>query len=239
MDTTPETQLPFSGAKPMQSHARFEKTLLINQNIIIIHSTPLMRLGITAALYDSSLFSRFSISSFRTLEEADTKIIGARFGDVVVLDVDAWTSLTLPARSDVYQNIRMRGLVFGLIAMESRTDGSILELEGLSGLIGPEAEIGRVVSMVQDLVDGRRHFFQKRAPVTSTSRLSSLSKRQVEILKLMTQGLLNKQIASELGITEGTVKSHVSTILEKLNCARRTQAIATYIKSAQESSSPI
>jgi DNA-binding NarL/FixJ family response regulator len=58
-----------------------------------------------------------------------------------------------------------------------------------------------------------------------------LSNRQFEILELMTRGLLNKQIAWELGLTEGTVKSHVSAILEKLGCDRRTQAITTFMHS--------
>ena len=51
------------------------------------------------------------------------------------------------------------------------------------------------------------------------------------ILELMTRGLLNKQIAWELGLTEGTVKSHVSAILEKLGCSRRTQAITAFMLS--------
>ena len=66
------------------------------------------------------------------------------------------------------------------------------------------------------------------SPPTGMSKLSS---RQVEILELMTRGLLNKQIAWELGVTEGTVKSHVSAILEKLGCDRRTQAIAAFLQS--------
>jgi DNA-binding NarL/FixJ family response regulator len=46
----------------------------------------------------------------------------------------------------------------------------------------------------------------------------------------MTRGLLNKQIAWELGLTEGTVKSHVSAILDKLGCDRRTQAITAFMQ---------
>ena len=65
-----------------------------------------------------------------------------------------------------------------------------------------------------------------------------LSVRQLEILELMTRGLLNKQIAWELGLTEGTVKSHVSAILEKLGCSRRTQAIAAFLANAGGGSMP-
>ena len=65
----------------------------------------------------------------------------------------------------------------------------------------------------------------------TTKDFQVLSPRQLQILGLMAKGLLNKQIAWELGLTEGTIKSHVSAILEKLKCSRRTQAIASYIQS--------
>lgn len=60
-------------------------------------------------------------------------------------------------------------------------------------------------------------------------RLDTLSGQQFRVLDLMSQGRLNKQIAYDLGISEGTVKSHVSSILRKLGVERRTQAIAAFI----------
>jgi DNA-binding NarL/FixJ family response regulator len=42
---------------------------------------------------------------------------------------------------------------------------------------------------------------------------------------MLSQGLLNKQIAYELGVSEATVKAHVSAILQKLNVESRTQAV--------------
>jgi DNA-binding NarL/FixJ family response regulator len=60
-------------------------------------------------------------------------------------------------------------------------------------------------------------------------KLDSLSGQQWKVLDLMSKGRLNKQIAYDLGISEGTVKSHVSAILRKLGVERRTQAIANYI----------
>jgi DNA-binding NarL/FixJ family response regulator len=62
--------------------------------------------------------------------------------------------------------------------------------------------------------------------------LARLSRRQFEILELMTGGLLNKQIAGQLGVSEATVKAHVSSILVKLNCSRRTQATTAYMRLA-------
>jgi DNA-binding NarL/FixJ family response regulator len=53
---------------------------------------------------------------------------------------------------------------------------------------------------------------------------SELSPRELDILRLIVKGLSNKQIASHLGITEGTVKWHVNIVLSRLNVSDRTQA---------------
>ena len=56
-------------------------------------------------------------------------------------------------------------------------------------------------------------------------RLKALTPKQLSVLKMLRQGLLNKQIAHELQIEETTVKAHVSEILRKLNVSSRTQAV--------------
>jgi DNA-binding NarL/FixJ family response regulator len=57
------------------------------------------------------------------------------------------------------------------------------------------------------------------------ARLSSLTPQQVRVLMMLSEGLLNKQIAYELGVSEATVKAHVSAILQKLGVESRTQAV--------------
>lgn len=57
-----------------------------------------------------------------------------------------------------------------------------------------------------------------------------LTKRELEILKLIAKGLLNKEIANELNITERTVKNHISNIFKKINVYDRTQAAVYAIK---------
>jgi DNA-binding NarL/FixJ family response regulator len=57
------------------------------------------------------------------------------------------------------------------------------------------------------------------------ARLASLTPQQVRVLMMLSGGLLNKQIAYQLGVSEATVKAHVSAILQKLGVDSRTQAV--------------
>ncbi|MGA7218141.1 MAG: response regulator transcription factor [Candidatus Sulfotelmatobacter sp.] len=59
---------------------------------------------------------------------------------------------------------------------------------------------------------------------------SDLSSREREVLRLLVAGKSNKEIAGALGITEATVKCHVSTILMRLNVSDRTQAVVTALQ---------
>jgi len=67
---------------------------------------------------------------------------------------------------------------------------------------------------------------QADAPAADLSaRLATLTPQQVRVLQMLRQGLLNKQIAFDLGVGETTVKAHVSEILRKLKVSSRTQAV--------------
>jgi len=58
----------------------------------------------------------------------------------------------------------------------------------------------------------------------------SETKREIEVLKLLAEGLFNKEIAYKLSISERTVKNHVSNIFKKINASDRTQAAVFAIK---------
>jgi DNA-binding NarL/FixJ family response regulator len=62
------------------------------------------------------------------------------------------------------------------------------------------------------------------------NRLASLTPQQVRVLMMLSEGLLNKQIAYGLGVSEATVKAHVSAILQKLGVESRTQAVIAAAK---------
>lgn len=75
-------------------------------------------------------------------------------------------------------------------------------------------------------LDGAEVMSGEDAEVANISRrLGSLTAQQIRVLMMLKEGLLNKQIAYELDVSEATVKAHVSAILQKLAVSSRTQAV--------------
>lgn len=71
-----------------------------------------------------------------------------------------------------------------------------------------------------------------------TARVASLTPQQLRVLMMLNDGLVNKQIAYELGVSEGTVKAHVSAILQKLGVISRTQAVILIQQLVAEADAP-
>ena len=67
-------------------------------------------------------------------------------------------------------------------------------------------------------------------PENTADRLEELTPREVEVLRLMAEGFGNKQIAARLGISDHTVKFHISSILAKLSVSSRTEAVTQGIR---------
>ena len=65
------------------------------------------------------------------------------------------------------------------------------------------------------------------APQTPAARDASLTPREIEVLRMLGEGLANKNIAWKLGISEHTVKFHITSIFTKLNVSSRAEAVAT------------
>jgi DNA-binding NarL/FixJ family response regulator len=83
-----------------------------------------------------------------------------------------------------------------------------------------------LVDTIRKVADGQRHVPPDLAArLALRSPRSHLSPRELDVLKLMIMGKRNKEIATQLDITEGTVKIHVSNILVKLGAADRTEAV--------------
>lgn len=78
-----------------------------------------------------------------------------------------------------------------------------------------------------------QHVTRDRTPAPSPPdepELEHLTDREEDVLKLLASGLSNKDIAAKLSLSEGTVKNHISAILDKLHANDRTQAVLTALK---------
>jgi DNA-binding CsgD family transcriptional regulator len=71
---------------------------------------------------------------------------------------------------------------------------------------------------------------QQKPSETASETTLQLTPRETEVLRYLAQGFSNKKIASELGISEYTVKNHITGVLEKLNATDRTEAVVIAIR---------
>jgi DNA-binding NarL/FixJ family response regulator len=103
---------------------------------------------------------------------------------------------------------------------------------GASGFIPKSMPISRIREAIGAILNGE-FWAPDDIDVGQTSgrnahlvhRLSTLTPQQFRVLMMLGEGLLNKQIAYQLGVSEATVKAHVSAILQKLGVESRTQAV--------------
>lgn len=108
---------------------------------------------------------------------------------------------------------------------------------GAVGFIPKSADSARIADAVTAILAGQT-WIDPDLPETDHDdavdaiirRLASLTPQQVRVLMMLSEGLLNKQIAYELNVSEATVKAHVSAILQKLGVDSRTQAVITAAK---------
>lgn len=115
-------------------------------------------------------------------------------------------------------------------AVEIGVDGYVLKDLDLSVLKRAILTIIRGDTFIQpDLRPMLKKRMEDKASVSSTIE-ESLTRREIEVLKLLAEGLFNKEIAYTLSISEKTVKNHVSNIFKKINVSDRTQAAVYAIK---------
>jgi DNA-binding NarL/FixJ family response regulator len=117
---------------------------------------------------------------------------------------------------------------------------------GASGFIPKSVDVDTMRKAIQTVLDGGAWSpadVDLNHPVDQETsdivrRLGSLTPQQVRVLMMLSEGLLNKQIAYELSVSEATVKAHVSAILQKLGVESRTQAVIAASKIAAGQWSP-
>jgi two-component system NarL family response regulator len=103
---------------------------------------------------------------------------------------------------------------------------------GAKGYLLKDCSTADLLSAVRKVHSGGSHVSDRAASQLAERAMKgpTLSAREIEVLQLIAAGKSNKEIASLLFISEGTVKTHVLSILEKLGVSGRTESIVTAIK---------
>jgi len=146
--------------------------------------------------------------------------------------------LTMPGVSGLSGLMSLRGEFVSLpIVVVSASDDAVtvrraLEL-GASGFISKSAGIDEIRDGVTAVLSGEiwmpsnLDLGTEQDPEIADliGRIQTLTPQQGRVLTMLAEGLLNKQIAYELGVSEATIKAHVSAVLQKLGVDSRTQAV--------------
>lgn len=195
--------------------------------ILIVDDHPIMRFGIAALINASK--EMVAVGQAGSGEEA-VEQHGALQPDITLMD------LRLPGISGVetIRRIRLRAPQARFIVLttyEGDEDIHQAMEAGASGYLVKGLPQEMLVAAVRRVHGGGRYFPPpvSRALAARTHD-SSLSPRERQVLELVAKGRSNREIASALGITEATVKCHVSVILSRLNAADRTQAVMTALQ---------
>jgi DNA-binding NarL/FixJ family response regulator len=102
---------------------------------------------------------------------------------------------------------------------------------GAQGYLLKESSPTAILSGIRDVLAGRRVVPPEVAQgMAERAYQSDLSPREHEVLSLIVDGLSNKEIAARLGLTEATVKTHVTHVFEKLGVDDRTQAALAAVR---------
>ena len=99
------------------------------------------------------------------------------------------------------------------------------EALGAAGFVPKSADLETIRRAVEAVLDGDSWFEAEASEQrTDDARLASLTPAQLRVLLHVRDGLLNKQIAYEMSISEATVKAHMTAVMQKLKVQTRTQA---------------
>ncbi len=204
---------------------------MLTYRIVIVDDHPLFRGALNQAL--SASLEAAEIVEAGSLDELTTKLASGIEMDLILLD------LSMPGVQGISGLVFLRGQYpeIPVVIVSANDDPTTIKRCmdcGASGFVPKSQPVDRIRQAVRSVLDGNVWTPPDIALATfagedETSgllvRLASLTPQQVRVLMMLGEGLLNKQIAYKLGVSEATIKAHVSAILQKLGVDSRTQAV--------------
>ena len=195
--------------------------------IIIADDHPLFRQALSIML--KSHFADAHLLEAETIPELELLLL-SKNADLLLLDLD------IPGAQgfNTLINIRRSYPELGVVVISGFEDKETINkamCHGAAGFIPKSTSVTDMVIAIKEVFAGNLWTpdgdFDPNVQKNSETddRIDSLTPQQHKILLMFADGLLNKQIAYELGLSESTVKSHASTIFLKLGVRNRTQAV--------------
>lgn len=201
---------------------------MTENHIVIVDDHPLFRDALKQTLAAS--FADLRLSEAGSLEELSA-VMEQGGVDLVLLD------LTMPGVQGFsgLMYLRAANPQIPVVIVSANENPSVIRrcLEfGASGFIPKSMPISRIREAIGAILNGE-FWLPDEIDLGQSSgrnaqvveRLSTLTPQQFRVLMMLGEGLLNKQIAYQLSVSEATVKAHVSAILQKLGVESRTQAV--------------
>lgn len=197
--------------------------------IVIVDDHPLFRKALNQALATS--LNSVEIMEAGSLDELTAKLAADSNVDLILLD------LAMPGVQGLSGLLYLRAQypeipVMVVSASEDPTTIRNAIGFGASGYVPKSQPAEGIREAVRKVLDGEIWVppdidIASEGQETNelVARLSTLTPQQVRVLMMLGEGLLNKQIAYRLNVSEATIKAHVSAILQKLGVDRRTQAV--------------
>src|SRR6266700_224621 len=195
--------------------------------ILIVDDHPVVRAGLTSMLATQPGLE--VVDSVSSGEEALDMLERQRL-DVVLLD------LRMPGMNgiDTLLAIKRKAIPVHVIVLTSyETDEDIYRAvnAGAEGYLLKNASLREMVEAIRAVRAGNRYIPRRIASrLAERMTRSNLTARGLGILKILTKGRTNKQIASARGISDNTVRNHINSIIEKLEVSDRTEASTTAIQ---------
>ena len=203
---------------------------MASHRIVVVDDHPLFRGALRQAL--SVSFADALIIEAAALDELVVCLEAATETDLVLLDlampgVQGFSGLLL---------IRSQHPEIPVIIVSATEDPETIRRAmdfGASGFVPKSQPVERIREAVETVLRGGiwvppgldLSMVGDKETRNLAARLSMLTPQQVRVLMMLGEGLLNKQIAFKLGVSEATIKAHVSAILQKLGVDSRTQAV--------------